>query len=269
MSAAKAKKWAGITAEELRERWGREHVHVYGAVTSTNDVAEELAEEGEPEGTIVVAREQSEGKGRSGKRWASPPGAGVYLSMLFRPRSIPSPVLVQVLAGLGVVRALDRSFPGLAPALKWPNDVIVEDRKCGGVLAEATWGDGGVRHLVVGVGVNVRPLPEDVPAGVRAGASSLADALEEDVGLPETADAVVSGLEEWLADPPPRLEGNLLELVDRYDWLADRRVRAREEGAEEALEGVCVGIAPDGALLFRPDRGALRRLRAATVEPAG
>lgn len=268
MSAARAKKWAGLTAEELRERWGREHVHVYGAVTSTNGVAVELAGEGEPAGTIVVAREQSEGKGRSGRSWASPAGTGVYLSMIFRPRSLPSPVLVQLLAGLGVVRALDRAFGELAPALKWPNDVILEDRKCGGVLAEGAWDDGGVRHLVVGVGINVRPLPDEVPAGVRAGASSLADVLGDEAALPETADAAVAGLEEWLHDPPARLDARLLELVDRYDWLADRRVRVREEGEEETLEGVCVGIAPDGALLFRPDRGALRRLRSATVEPS-
>ena len=155
MSRRQVKKWAGHSAEELRERWGRESVFLFGSVDSTNQAAADLAEEGAPEGSIVLAREQSAGRGRDGRRWHSPPGSGLYLSMLYRPGVAELGPLISILAGLGVTRRLDYAFPGLDPAVKWPNDIMAGDRKIGGILAEAVWGDGGPRHLVVGVGLNV------------------------------------------------------------------------------------------------------------------
>lgn len=259
-----ADRWAGATTEELRERWGRESVHPFGSVDSTNDRAKELAESGAPAGTVVLAREQTEGRGRAGRRWHSPPGDGVYLSMIFRPDRIENPVLLQLLAGLGIAAELDAGFEALDPAVKWPNDLVAEDRKLGGVLSEAAWDEGTPRHLVVGAGVNVR-RPEDLPKELQAGATSMEEVLGEEVPLLHAADAVVRGLERHLVDPPGSLDETALDLLDRYDWLRDRRVDVRPDDEEEYLDGVCVGVAPDGALLFRPDRGALRRLHSATV----
>lgn len=268
MSPREVSTWDGHPAEELRRRWKRETLHLYGSVDSTSDIAGELAsEEDAPAGTIVIAREQKHGRGRAGKEWRSPLDAGVYLSMIFRPPRAENVDLLPLLAGLGITRELDGALSGLRPALKWPNDLIAADRKFGGVLSEAVWSEGRVRHLVVGAGINVRPLPEDTPGHIRSRATALDEVREEETPLVEVADAVVAGLEAFLPDSPPRLEPPLLDLLDRYDWLADRRVRVAQEGEEEVLPGVCVGVAPDGALLFRPDRGALRRLRSATVEP--
>lgn len=267
MSRREAERWEGLGAQALAKRWGRERVAPYGKVDSTNAAAKELAEAGAPAGTVVLCREQTAGRGRAGKEWVSPPGQGVYASVIFRPRDLAHPAPLSILAGLGVVRELDRRFTGLAPMLKWPNDIIVGDRKCGGVLAEATWSDSVPRYLVVGVGVNVRPLPEGTPPAIRKGATSLDEALERTVPLLEVADAIVEGLQTYLADPPRVLEGPLLALVDRYDWLRDRRARLTGLGEEKESAGVCVGIAPDGALLFRPDHGALRRVENAILEP--
>lgn len=265
MSDREVKTWNGHALDELRERWGREEVHLYGSVASTNDVARKLAEEDAPGGTIVLAREQSRGKGRAGKSWLSPAG-GLYLSMIFRPTEVDNPDLLPLLAGVGIVRQVDAAFPELHPLLKWPNDLILDDRKAGGVLSESSWGERTIRFLVVGVGVNAAPLPEDAPAEIRERATSLEEALGRRVDLVEVADAVIEGLESFVPAAPARLSAQQLDLVDRYDWLQDRRVRVRLPNEEEALPGVCVGIAPDGALLFRPDRGALRRLHSATVE---
>lgn len=259
-----ADRWAGATADELRERWGRESVHLFGSVDSTNDRAKELAESGAPAGTVVLAREQTEGRGRGSRRWHSPPGAGVYLSMVLRPDRIENPVLLQLLAGLGVAAELDADFEALEPAVKWPNDLVADDRKVGGVLSEAAWDEGTPRHLVVGAGINVRRL-EDLPDELQGGATSLEEVLGEEVPLVHAADAVIRGLERHLLEPPESLDGTGLDLLDRYDWLRDRRVDVRPDDEEEFLDGVCVGVAPDGALLFRPDRGALRRLHQATV----
>ncbi|MEN8144916.1 MAG: biotin--[acetyl-CoA-carboxylase] ligase [Gemmatimonadota bacterium] len=293
--------WGGHSRADLQQRWGRESVYTYGEVDSTNSVARELAGADAPAGAIIVCREQSEGRGRGGHTWASPAGRGVYLSMVFRPGSLPSPALLPVLAGLGIVEALDRAFRGLRPALKWPNDIIAGNLKIGGILAEAVWTDGTPRHLVVGVGVNVRPT-ELLPAELQ-GAGAIDDLVGTEVALVDVADAIVTGLETYLSEPPETLTGPLLERIDRYDWLRDRRItltlepKAAEPTAAEpgpdltdsdkgepkrdltpepepqepeatVLQGMSVGIAPDGALLFRPDRGALRRVTTGSVEVA-
>lgn len=259
-----AESWAGATRDELRERWSRESVHLYGSVDSTNERAREMAEEGAPAGTVVVADEQTAGRGRAGRRWHSPAGAGVYMSVLFRPDRLENPVLLQLLAGLGVAAELDAGFEGLDPGVKWPNDLIADARKFGGVLSEAASDEGTLRHLVVGAGLNVR-LPDDLPDDLEGAATSLEAALDREVDRLPVADAVLRGLEARLLDPPESLDEPSLDLLDRYDWLRDRRVEVKPGDEDEYLDGVCVGVAPDGALLFRPDRGALRRLHDATV----
>lgn len=267
MTETRAKKWGDESRDDLRKRWGRDQVHLYGSVGSTNDVARRLAEEEDvPAGTIVLAREQVEGRGREGKVWYSPRDAGVYLSMVFRPPEVRNPQLLPLLAGVGIVRELDRAFPGLTPSLKWPNDLMAGGGKLGGVLSEAVWGDRGIRFLVVGTGVNVRPLGDDVDAEIRKGGTSVDEEVDREVPLADVADVVVGGLEAYVSDAPGRLDTETLDLVDRHDWLQDRRVVVTLPGEDDPLPGVCVGIAPDGRLLFRPDRGALRRLDRGTVE---
>lgn len=261
MTPRQVGRWAGATGPELRERWGREHVYVYGEVGSTHEIARELAEEGAPSGTIVLARKQAEGRGRSGRDWYSPDG-GVYLSMVFHPPA-EVPPLVTILAGLSVALELARAFPGIQPQVKWPNDLMLDDRKLAGILAETSRGGGGRRRLLVGVGLNVQA--QSWPKRLRGRAISLEEADAGDDRL-AAADAVVAGLERWLPDPPAVLDEARLEELDRLDWLKGRRVAL--DGAEgDSIPGRAVGIAPDGALLFRPDRGALRRVSSGSVEP--
>lgn len=259
--------WDGRTAEELKERWDADGVVALRSVSSTNDEARRLAEEEDaPARTIVVAGEQTAGRGRGGRKWSSPPGAGVYLSMVFRPEALEA-APVSILAGLGIARALDRAFPDLDPTIKWPNDLYAAGLKLGGVLSEATWESGRPRWLVTGVGINVRPLGEGMSREIRRHATSIDEELERTVPLVEVADAVVEGLSEQLAAPRPRLGTKDLSDLDRYDGMRDRRATLEPPGDAEPLPGKCVGIAPDGALLFRPDRGALQRVTEGSLVP--
>lgn len=269
MSRRTVSRWDGRSVEELRDRWGRDDVVLYGKIDSTNAAAIERADEGAAAGSVVVCREQTEGRGRAGHAWYSPRDAGLYLSLVLRPTRILHPPLVSILAGLGLVEKLDVAFPGLAPGLKWPNDIVASGRKLGGVLAEAAWSDAHPRHLVVGVGINVRPLSEGAPRELEGRATSIDTELGRSIPLVEVADAAIAGIEAWLPDTPGAMDGALLERVDRYDWLGDRRAVLRLPGEEQTagLPGTCVGIAPDGALLFRPDRGALRRVTDGVVDP--
>lgn len=241
-------------------------MHAYGRIDSSNEAARELARRGAPAGAIVVCREQSAGRGRAGRAWYSPGYGGVYLSMLYRPERRLHPAPVSILAGLGVVQRLDRAFADLRPFIKWPNDIVVADGKLGGVLAEASWTETAPRWLIVGVGINVRPFPPSAPREVRQRAASLDEVLGTEVPLVEVADAIIGGLEAYLYDPPAAIPPPVLSELDRYDWLRDRRAVVTPPGEGPGAQGTCAGIAPDGALLFRPDRGALRRVADATVE---
>ncbi|MDT8435658.1 MAG: biotin--[acetyl-CoA-carboxylase] ligase [Gemmatimonadota bacterium] len=266
MNARKAPaRWSGLTAAELAARWGRP-VHLRGDVPSTNDVARELATDGAPEGSVVLARSQTAGRGRSGHAWHSPRDAGVYASLLARPHDLFHPAPLTILAGLEIVERLAKAFPGLGPMLKWPNDLMAGDGKLGGLLAEATWRDGQPQELVIGVGVNVRPPGPEAPAEVRARAVSIDERTGTAAALVDVADAVVEGVAAAIRIAGPVLGSEQLERVDRYDWLRDRRCRLRLPDETEAIGGTSVGIAPDGALLFRPDRGGLRRVPLGTVE---
>lgn len=259
--------WDGYSATELADRWDASQVVALASVSSTNDEAVRLAEEDDaPAGTIVVAGEQTAGRGRGGRKWSSPAGAGVYLSMVFRPEVL-EPAPVSVLAGLGIVRALDEAFPDLHPAIKWPNDLYAGGLKFGGVLSEAAWAESRPRHLVVGVGVNVRPLGEGISRRIARRSTSIDEELERTVPLVEVADAIVTGLARHLAGPRPRLKTADMEDLDRYDGMRDHRATLEPPGDAEPLPGKCVGIAPDGALLFRPDRGALQRVTDGSLVP--
>lgn len=259
--------WGDWTAKRLARHWNRERVVALASVSSTNDEARRLAEQAEaPAGTIVVADQQTAGRGRGGRKWSSPAGAGVYLSMLFRPETL-EPAPVSILAGLGLARALDRALPGLHPSIKWPNDLFAGGLKFGGVLSEATWSDGRPRYLVVGVGINVRPLGKGISRDIARRATSIDEEMETTVPLIDVADAVVQGLSAHLEAARPRLGPQDLADLDRYDGMRDRRGTLVPPGDAEPLPGMCVGIAPDGALLFRPDRGALQRVTDGSLIP--
>ena len=262
-------RWAGETAPALRERWDRDAVYVFDRISSTNEVARELAEDGAPEGAIVLCREQTAGRGRRGRAWHSPLGAGLYLSMLFRRPLDAVPPLVTVVAGIDVARALNRRFPGLDVAVKWPNDLVARDRKLGGILAETAGGgasEGGDAGgaLVVGVGINVEA---GGPFSDVEGAVTLAECVGS-ARLVEVADAAVAGLARRLPSVPETLDAASLDELDRLDWLRNRWVEHRLPNRKPVL-GLASGIAPDGALLLRPRGGALRRVAAGSLRVGG
>jgi BirA family biotin operon repressor/biotin-[acetyl-CoA-carboxylase] ligase len=146
----------------------------YAEVTSTNDVAHAHAEVGAPEGSTIIADGQTAGRGRLGRTWISPRGAGLYVSIVLRPNPA-SAALLTLGAGVAIADGI-RDATGLAPALKWPNDVWVGRRKLGGILAETGSSARGLEHVVLGFGINVSKAaypPEVAPR---------ATSLEEELG---------------------------------------------------------------------------------------
>jgi BirA family biotin operon repressor/biotin-[acetyl-CoA-carboxylase] ligase len=260
----KARSWDGQPLEALQDRWDRPNIHLYSRVDSTNDRAKELANGDAPPGTLVIADEQTAGRGVSTRSWHSPRGAGLYLSIIFTPKQVPNPLLIPLLAGLSTARAVQRLLRGRRVGLKWPNDLIVHDRKAGGILSEVSWAGGEPKYVVLGVGVNVHQRRDDFPGELRDLAISLDMAAGREVSRLALADLVIREVEERCVSPPETLDRDFLKEFDEYDWLRDRRCVVQPADSDP-VSGTAVGIAPDGALLFRPDAGALERVESGRV----
>jgi BirA family biotin operon repressor/biotin-[acetyl-CoA-carboxylase] ligase len=234
----------GLDAEEIRRRTGARRVELRASVGSALDVAHELAAAGAPHGLLVLAEEQSTGRGRQGRSWQSPAGAGVWVVALLRPGAAPSAGALAIRVGLRLVEAVAEIAPRAAPRLKWPNDLIVRHKKAGGVLCEARWQGEKLGWVAVGIGVNVRG---PVPAGLRASAIAL-KAADASVTRIRLLEALVPRL--WDAAAPARLEPSEQDAYLRLRW--------HEDGAGPADAGG-VGVDGDGALLVPAPDGSLDR----------
>lgn len=234
-------------------------------VASTNDVAKDLAAEGATEGTLVVAESQSAGRGRRGKPWSSPPG-NLYMSLVMRPVCPPATaVQLGFVAGVALWDAIsDFDDPGIPLTLKWPNDVLLGDRKVAGILLEsATKADGGLDWVVIGIGVNTAHHPPEAqwPA---TDLLSLRDRPGPDDLLPVLAHYLLDHYRLWKAEgfrPIRRL------------WLENAHFapgdRITVGGGEAPLDGAFEDIDEHGALVLRLASGETETVSYGEIFPAG
>jgi BirA family biotin operon repressor/biotin-[acetyl-CoA-carboxylase] ligase len=172
MTASYTSSWHSLEPTAPPARLGHP-LRVYERLASTNDLLRGLAEEGASEGTTVVARHQTAGRGRQGRAWVSPAGKGLYLSVLLRPDwPARDAGWLAVLSGVGAARALERLGVDQV-AVRWPNDVFAAGRKICGVLAEPRLERGLIEFAVLGIGINVRQGREDFPGALEASATSM------------------------------------------------------------------------------------------------
>lgn len=237
--------------------WGVPLFEAYERLTSTNDRARSLSLDGAERFSTVIAEEQTAGRGRSGRRWASPPGQGLWMSTLLHGEGKPTSTLTPVLVGIALIRAIRAVAPQAEPGLKWPNDVYVAGRKVGGVLCESL-GDG--RHVIAGMGLNVRQSDEDFPPELRRMAGSLETTTGQPVSRSRLAGRVMAEVKAILARPPSEITGPLAAEVAAVDVLAGRMV-----AVSTGIEGLAVGFAPDGALRVRSRGGREHWIRTGSV----
>jgi BirA family transcriptional regulator, biotin operon repressor / biotin---[acetyl-CoA-carboxylase] ligase len=210
------------------------------ATGSTSVDARALALAGAPHGTLVTALEQHDGRGRQGRRWHAPPGGALLCSLVLR----DPPALLAILAGVAVAELV-----GPEAMLKWPNDVLVEGRKVGGILIEGRPQEG---WAVLGIGVNVALRLDELPAELRDSAGTLG--LDADAIEPMLA-RLLELLEHWLARPP----GEVLTAWRERDALLGLELRWRDGS------GTGAGIDPQGRLLVTLADGSERALDAGEV----
>jgi BirA family biotin operon repressor/biotin-[acetyl-CoA-carboxylase] ligase len=246
----------------LETEWlGREWRHL-DVCASTNDEAAAWARAGAPHGAVVTAGAQERGRGRLGRRWHSPPGESLYFSVVLRPPCEPARLPpVTLAAGVAVAEAL-AAFE-VAPALKWPNDVLVAGRKIAGVLAEAACTRERVEHLVIGIGVNLHAA--ELPDELRAIATSLARERGRAVDGATFTAALCAALERaWSLF----LDGGAPAVVAAWRGFARfLGTRVRVANGRAGLTGVAVDLDDEGALLVRLDDGRVERVIAGELEP--
>ena len=231
----------GLDAAGLERLTDAPLVLVAASLGSTQDEIHRLGAEGAPSGAVVLADGQTAGRGRLGRAWHSPPGGGVWLSVLLRLGRPPAGGALAIRAGLAAVAAVAQAAPGLAPRLRWPNDLMAADRKVGGVLCEGRRGGPGAAWVAVGVGINVAgPVPRDL----RDRAAALED-LAPGVSRLAIVAALVPRLRALAGLPPT------LDVPERQAFLA---LEWRDARAERTVD-----LEPDGALLVRTAAGALDR----------
>jgi BirA family transcriptional regulator, biotin operon repressor / biotin---[acetyl-CoA-carboxylase] ligase len=225
--------------------------------TSTNAVALGLAEEGAPEWTIVAAGHQTAGRGRLGRAWASTPGRSLLFSVVLRPPFPPErAALVSLLAAAELVEACPRP-PDEPVVAKWPNDVLVDERKVAGILPEARVGAGRLEHLVLGIGVNVSTTEEEFPEDILATATSLA--IEGvDTSPQELLARFLTGFRAAYRPIEPDFAIHVLARYKPVCTTIGRLVRVTTLSRTE-VEGTAVDVDPDGSLVVEAE-GARHRV---------
>jgi BirA family transcriptional regulator, biotin operon repressor / biotin---[acetyl-CoA-carboxylase] ligase len=238
-----------IPAAALARRWGVPQCGVFRTLSSSLDAIHDLGAQGAPAGTVVLAEEQTAGRGRDGRTWHSPAG-GVWLGMLLRPAPpLPALGVLSLRVGLvlaDVVEAVLGTRPtaisGPRAGLKWPNDVLISDRKVAGILCEGRWQGESLQWLGIGIGMNV---VNEIPAELQGRAVALRE-LRPSVRRIDVLDQLVPALLR-LTSHGAQLTQFECAAFARRDWLRGRQLRT-------PLAGRAAGIRPDGALLV--DTGA-------------
>ena len=242
-----------VPAKQLAQRWGVPQVGVFRRLGSTLDAIHDLGAQGAPHGTVVLAEEQTAGRGRGANSWQSPRSTGIYCSVILRPALPPSDVLaLSLAAGLAVQAAIHDVDSRIEIDLKWPNDVLLNGKKVCGILAEMNAEATRVRYIVVGIGINVNQasFPKDLPA------ASLRLATGSEWSRVELAGALLKSLDReyrQLADDADSKESILRRFAENSSWVLGKRVRIEENGS--AFEGTTEGLDSRGFLHVRTPHG--------------
>lgn len=226
--------------------WAGCEIYYFDSIDSTNTKAKELAEEGHPSGTLVVADRQTAGKGRRGRSWESPTGIGIFMTLMLKPEINPNNAsMLTLVAAMATTRAI-RRVTGVPAMIKWPNDIVMNGKKVCGILTEMSAQFDYINHIVIGIGINVHN--EDFPEEIAKTASSLYLESGQHIHRASLIEAFLEEFEDVYAEylKTEDMEG----LQKEYDaMLVNRGRQVRVLDPREPFEGKAMGITKKGELI--------------------
>lgn len=236
----------------------------FSSTGSTNDVAKQIAEQGAAEGTLVVAEEQTGGRGRLGRKWVSPQGTGIWMSLILRPQILPQDApKITLVAALALVKAV-RSLTGLQVSIKWPNDVVYQEQKIVGILTEMTGELDRVKYLVVGMGINVNTQQEDFPEELRPIATSIFLQTKQQQSRVALVQGVLKHFEDLYLT---FLSGDFASIL--AEWKANCSTIGKDirvTGLRQSLVGKALDVAHDGTLQLQLSDGTITSVVAGDID---
>lgn len=246
-------------------------IHLFDKLTSTNEKAHELAMAGAPEGTAVIAESQTSGKGRRGRVWFSPSGRNIYTSIILRPSISPedAPKLTLVAAvalAEAIIESL-KSFGVHSTGIKWPNDILIDKKKCAGILTEMKINSDGLVFVIIGIGINVNMDLCDIPTELKTDATSLSIELGDTLSREGILQSLYSKIENWYKR---YLSEGFLPIKERWEVLsaikgAFVRAASSVDGLHSYEEGEALGLDDEGELLIKKDDGTVIAVRTGDI----
>lgn len=244
----------------------RDTLYWFDTIDSTNTHAKQLAKQGAPHGTVVIAGAQTAGRGRMGRSFSSPGGQGVYLSVVLRPNCAPTELMhLTCAAGAAMATAVE-SVCNVRPQLKWINDLVVGSKKLGGILTEMSLSNGIVEYAVVGIGINCLQSREDFPAELADMATSLSMVCGNPVRPENLAAAMMEAL--W------QMEKTLL--TEKQAWITHYKANCITLGkdiqvirGDSVMPGKALDVDEDGGLVVQYTDGSIRTVASGEVSIRG
>jgi len=248
----------------LETKWMGRVIHHFNIIDSTNSKAYQLALNGAEEGEVVIAESQDKGRGRLGRHWFSPPFLNLYLSIILRPKIPPHQAsLITLVVAVATAEAIQK-FSGLQPMIKWPNDILLRDRKVAGLLNEIHSEMDRIHFVILGIGVNLNMDEEMFSKEIREGATSLKREMGQAISRKAFLQCLLKELEGWYAIFLEEGGGPILKAWRERAQIKGKQVKVTSFG--KTLVGMAVDVDSDGALILETEGGGKQRVVAGDVE---
>ncbi len=248
----------------LKTKWMGKTIHHFHKLDSTNSKAYQFALNGAEEGEVVIAESQGKGRGRLGRQWFSPPFSNLYLSVILRPKIPPHRAsLITLMAAIATADAIEK-FSGLIPLIKWPNDILLRDRKVAGLLNEIHSEMDRVHFVILGMGVNLNIDEKMFSKELRKLATSLKIETGRTVSRKAFLQLLLQELERWYSIFLREGSAVILRAWRDRAHIKGRRVKVTSFG--ETLAGVAIDVDSDGALILETEEGKRKRVVAGDIQ---
>ncbi|REJ09704.1 biotin--[acetyl-CoA-carboxylase] ligase [Halobacillus trueperi] len=247
----------------LGTKWIGHELHHYDQVESTQEIVHQLAKQGKPHGTVVIADEQVKGKGRMSRNWDSPKGKGIWMSVLLRPNLPPVQAPQITLLAATVLARMIAERSALVPQIKWPNDLLINHKKVSGILTEMQAEQDTIQYIVLGMGMNVNQEDREIPADIKYKASSLKIESRQHWNIQQTVQHILRLFEETYE----RFEANGFASIKK-DWEHFGYKIGEEvtiSTMKKTWQATLIGIEPDGALRAKSKDGEEEKLYSAEI----